>query len=435
MTKRYIRMERGEGIYLYDQEGHRYIDGCGGAAVVNIGHGVPEIAEAMARQARKATFIYSGLFANEPATQLAGKLIEMAPAGMSKVLLLSGGSEATETAVKVARQYHLERGNASKYKVIARRQSYHGNTLAALSLSGRIQWRRPFVPYLQDFPHIDPPYCYRCPYGKTYPSCGIACAGDLERTVEFEGPEYISAFIAEPIVGASLPGVAPPPEYYEIIRQICDKYDILMISDETITGVGRTGLPFGIDHWGITPDIIVTGKGLSGGYTPLAAVLVHEKIVEAIRRGSAIHTQGYTYAANPLSATVGLAVLEYIEKRELIERSAQMGTRLLQELDRLRGAGIVGDIRGRGLLVGIEFVRDPATREPFPAEAHVTSRIVDAALRRGLCILPGMADAEGGTCGDQILLAPPFIITEDQIREMADILAAAVGEVRDSVAA
>lgn len=434
MKKTYLRMERGEGIYLYDQGGRRYIDGCGGAAVVNIGHGVPEVIEAMTRQARKATFIYSGLFTNEPAVQLSGKLIGMAPPGMSKVLLLSGGSEATESAIKIARQYHLECGNASKYKVIARRHSYHGNTLGALSLSGRVQWRQPFVPYLQDFPHIDPPYCYRCPYGKTYPSCGIACADDLERMVQFEGPEYIAAFIAEPIVGASLAGVTPPPEYYEVIRRICDRYNILMIADEIITGVGRTGRNFGMDHWRITPDLIVTGKGLSGGYAPLAAVLVHEKVGEAVRRGSGVHTQGYTYAANPLSAAVGVAVLEYIEKHDLIRRSARMGARLVQELDRLRGSGIVGDIRGRGLLVGIELVRDPATKAPFPSEAHVTARVVDAALRRGLSILPGMEGIGGGGLGDQILLTPPFIITEDQVREMADILVAAAEEVRDSVA-
>jgi adenosylmethionine-8-amino-7-oxononanoate aminotransferase len=249
LNRVYPIIEHGQGIYLYDTDGNEYLDFGSGIAVVNIGYNVPEVIQAMADQSQKASFIYSAPFTNEPQIRLSKKIIDLAPEGMSKVIFVSGGSEAVETAIKLARQYHLERGKESKYRIISRWTGYHGNTLGALSASGRPSWRYHYTPYLQNFPHIHPPYCYRCPYEKTYPECNVFCAHELERVINFEGADYISAFIAEPVIGTSATGVTPPPEYYPIIRDICTRHDILFISDEVITGFGRTGANFGIDHW------------------------------------------------------------------------------------------------------------------------------------------------------------------------------------------
>ncbi|MBC7234777.1 MAG: aminotransferase class III-fold pyridoxal phosphate-dependent enzyme, partial [Chloroflexi bacterium] len=287
-----------------------------------------------------------------------------------------------------------------------------------------------FTPLLLDFPHINPPYCYRCPYGRAYPECGVACAWELERTIQLEGPSSIAAFIAEPVIGTSAAGVTPPPEYYGIVRDICNRYDVLFISDEVITGFGRTGANFGIDHWGVVPDMIVTGKGVGGGYSPLAAVIVSETIYETFARGSGTHTQGYTYAGNPLSAAVGLAVLEFVEKNGLVARIARLESYLREKLASLRETGIVGDVRGKGFLMGVEFVRDLETKAPFPLDYRLTSRIVAAALKRRLMVIGGMPGMVDGVLGDHLQITPAFIITEEQIDTAVGILHESICQVK-----
>jgi len=433
MRRSYPLMKRAEGVYIFDSKGRKYIDGVGGIAVVNIGHGVREILEAIVEQAKKVCFIYNGQFITEPAINLAEKIVGLAPPGLSKVFLVSGGSEAIETALKMARQYYIETGRSSKYRVIARWTSYHGNTIAALSMSGRPLWRKNFIPLLLNFPHIAPPYCYRCPFGKEHPHCDLECAYDLERTIEKEGADSISAFIAEPVIGTTAPGVTPPPEYYKIIRQICDKYNVLMIVDEIITGFGRTGKNFGINHWNVIPDIIVTGKGISSGYAPLAAVIAHKRIYDAFVKGSGSFTHGHTYAEHPLSCAIGLAVQQYMEKNNLIERSAWIGSLMIEKLSRLGELPMVGDVRGKGLLLGIEFVKNKEKKTPFKRELQVQEKVVDRCFEKGLVLVPGIPGNVDGVLGDQIQITPPYIITEEVMDKSIDILEESIIEVQDEV--
>ena len=422
----YPQVDRGEGVYLYDVEGKRYLDFVGGAAVVTIGHGVPEIAEAMARQARRIAYTYGAQFTNEPQQALAAKVIELAPAGMDKVYFVSGGSEATETALKLIRQYFLARGKPNKWKVIGRWQSYHGNTMGAMAMSGRTSWRRDFGPYLADFPHLVPCYCYRCPFGQAYPACEVRCATDLERLIRQEGADTIAAFVAEPIVGTSGAGLTPPAEYYRIIREICDRHDVLFLADEIITGFGRTGRNFGVEHWGVVPDMMVVGKAISSGYTPLGAVILHARIVEAFRESKTNPLLPFTFAGNPLSAAVGLAVQEYAGKHRLFERVRTLEPVLVDRLAAIREHPHVGEVRGKGLLVGIELVADKGTKAPFPTERNVGRRAAQEAKQRGLLVLAGQPGLIDGVMGDHLLLAPPFVVTEAQLAEGLGLLREAI---------
>jgi adenosylmethionine-8-amino-7-oxononanoate aminotransferase len=300
-------------------------------------------------------------------------------------------------------------------------------------MSGRTAWRGEFVPYLQHFPKIHPPYCYRCPYGKTYPSCQIACAYDLERVITLEGPDSIAAFIAEPVIGTSAAGVTPPPEYYPRIREICDKYDILFIADEVITGVGRTGKNFGIEHWGVIPDMITTAKALSSGYAPLAAVILSDRVYDAIAGGSARTTQGFTYSGHPVSAAVGVAVLRYLKDHDLVANAGRIGRLLLERLTSLKRFPIVGDVRGLGLFLGVEFVADQATKNPFPPAAQITRRIVEATLEQGVVIVPGMSGLIDGAAGDHIQISPPYIFTEAHVEQLVTALERAIQKVMRDV--
>lgn len=411
-------IDRGEGVYLYDAEGKRYLDGSGGPMVVNIGHGVREVTDAMVEQARKVAFPYSGHFMSESQARLAERIIEFSPAGMARVYFVSGGSEATEVALKVVRRYHLERGEPSRIKVISRWQSYHGATIGALSLSGHTQRRKDYLPYLMDVPHIPPAYCYRCPFDKTYPSCGMRCAYELERAIIREGAESIAAFIAEPIVSGTLGCAVPPAEYFPIVREICDRYGILLIDDEVVTGFGRTGKNFGIDHWGVVPDLIVTGKGISSGYTALGAVIVHHRVFEVLlASGRSSIFLGYTYSGNPLSSAIGLAVLDYVKTHSLVDRVVGMESYLRERLNRFATLPMVGDIRGKGLLWGIELVRDTEKRIPFDRSLRVAETVSRRTFERGVIVYPGSGTADG-VAGDHIILSPPFIIEKGQIDEL-----------------
>lgn len=425
--KSYPRAVRGEGCYLFDAEGKKYLDAAGGAAVVTIGHGVAAIGEAMAAQARRLAFAHTSQFLTEEAERLAARLRELAPANFreGRVFFTSGGSEAIETAIKLCRQYWLERGQPRRTRIVSRWQSYHGATLGALALSGNVKRREPYAPLLPEWGHIAPCYCYRCPLGLTYPTCDVACADELEKFIASVGPDTVAGFIAEPVVGATLGAVVPPDGYWQRLAEICRRHGLLLIADEVMTGMGRTGKNFGVEHWGIEPDLIVVGKGIASGYAPVGAVLVSDRVVETIARGSGHFEHGFTFSAHPVAMAAGLAVLDHLEQKRLLPRVAPAGEELRAALEPLKKLPLVGDIRGRGLLVGIEFVKDAATHAPFPPEARVAERISQAALAEGVLTYPiqGCAD---GVAGDHLLLAPPYIISSDEIRSIARALEAAV---------
>jgi len=432
-TKYYPEADYGEGIYIVDTAGKRYIDGCSGAVVVSIGHGSEKVKKAMLEQADRVAFTHGSQFTTKAAMDLAGKLVDMAPAGLEWVYFLSGGSEAIETAVKMARQYQVDRGAPMKYKVISRWSSYHGNTLGALALSGHTGRRKYYQPLIQHTPHIAPAYCYRCPFGLEPESCALECAEELEKAILYEGPDSVSAFIAEPVVGATAGAVVPKDGYFQRIREICDHYDLLLIVDEVMTGVGRTGRNFGVDHWSISPDLLVCAKGLASGYSPLFCVMASEPIHKAIREGNGAFIHGHTYSQNPLSCAVSLAVLETIEENNLVRRSAEMGEYLLERLGRLYKLPIVGDIRGLGLFAGVEFVRDRESKSPFPPQYTLSNRITKQAFENGLIVYPGSGGADGVN-GDHILLAPPFIIDHEQIDELVTVLERSISQVSSQFA-
>jgi adenosylmethionine-8-amino-7-oxononanoate aminotransferase len=421
VTRHYPKIVRGEGVNVYDDTGKRYLDAIAGIAVVNVGHGRAQVAEALAAQAQTLSYVQSSIFDNAPANELAERVGRFTPPGLSHVFFVSGGSEATETAIKLARQYHVERGDPARYLVISRWQSYHGGTLGALSLSGITIRREKYAPLLLDFPHIPECNCYRCPFGLTYPACGIRCAHELESAIKHAGPRNVSAFIAEPVVGAAAGATTPPPEYFGIIREICDRYGILFIADEVITGFGRTGKNFGIEHWGVTPDMLTAAKGLSGGYAPLGAVIAHDRVRETFAQAGVAFVHGYTMAANPLSAAAGVAVLEIIEHERLVERVASLEEGFFRRGRVLLKHRSVGDVRGKGLLMGIELVKDQRSRETFPAAQRANAQLAAICLRRGLVIYPGGGTADGIN-GDHFLLCPPFTIRESELDELFEIL-------------
>jgi adenosylmethionine-8-amino-7-oxononanoate aminotransferase len=432
--KVYPQAIRGEGCYIFTADGKKYLDAAGGAAVVSIGHGVAAIGRAMAEQATRLAFAHTSQFHTAVAEQLAAHLRGLAPADFrdsGRVYFTSGGSEATETALKLCRQYFVERGEPQRTRMVSRWQSYHGSTLGALSVSGNLRRRAPYTPLLADWGHIAPCYCYRCPLGLTYPTCDVACADELEKFVQSVGPETVAAFIVEPVVGATLGAVVPPDGYLERIADICRRHGILLIADEVMTGIGRTGKNFGVEHWGVVPDIILVGKGVASGYAPLGAVLVSGKVAETIAGGSGAFEHGFTYSAHPVALAAGLAVLAHIEQHGLFQRVAGAGHELLRALEPLKKFPLVSDIRGRGLLLGIEFVKDQATQEPFPPAAGIAGRIQQLALAEGVTTYPiqGCAD---GQAGDHILLAPPYIVSSDEIGEIARALEAALTRIANS---
>jgi adenosylmethionine-8-amino-7-oxononanoate aminotransferase len=427
VTRSLRKIVRAEGIRLWDSDGNEFIDADSGAiSVISIGHGVEEVVEAMAEQARRLAYVHNGQFLHDVGEELAEALARFAPGDLNRSILVSGGSEATETAVKLARQYHLVRGNPDKTVVVSRERSYHGATLAALSLSGVPVRQAPYAPYLRDEPKALAAYCYRCPLGLEYPGCDVACATDLERIVQEVGPERVSAFIAEPIVAAAGAGMTPPEGYFARIRDICDRHDILFIADEVVTGFGRTGTNFGIEHWSVLPDVIVTAKGLAGGYAPLAAVLFTDRVADTFESRGISFTHGLTWEAHPVACAAGLAVLGIIERDGLVANAARHGEHLFSRLRQLGDREpIIGDLRGRGLLAGIELVADRESKRPFAPELQLTRRVCDAAEARGLMIYPGAAD---GVVGDQLIISPPLVVSSEDIDLIVDRFAAALAD-------
>jgi adenosylmethionine-8-amino-7-oxononanoate aminotransferase len=422
---------RGEGCWIIADDGRRFLDASGQAAVVSIGHGVPEIGRAMAEQSSQIAFAHTSQFHTASAEKLADRLLAMAPPNFhngGRVYFTSGGSEATETAIKLARQFHLESGQKDRYRVLARRQSYHGSTVGAMSVSGNVARRAPYEPLLAEWGHIAPCFCYHCPFEKTFPQCELACADDLQVHLVEPARGQAAAFIFEPVVGATLGAAVPPEGYTARIAEICRKNKILLIADEIMSGMGRTGKPFAVQHWDIEPDMILLGKGIASGYAPLGAVLVSARVVEAFELGSGTFIHGFTYQAHPVSTAAGNAVLDYLEEHILFERVNSAAQDFRDALSPLQSHPNVGDIRGLGLLLGVEFVKDKTTREPFPEERNIAERIRQACLEESVLTYPTQGCVDG-LRGDHILLAPPFTISSEECALIAHALQSAVTKV------
>lgn len=422
LDETYPVIDYGKGVYLFDVNGKRYLDAASGAVTANIGHGVEEIIEALSAQAKKVSFVYRSQFTSEPAERLARKIAEMTPGDLNWCFFVNSGSEATETAMKMAIQYWQEKGIQTKTKVLSRWVSYHGITLGALSMSGHPGRRARFVPLLEDFPAIHPPYCYRCPYRLEPESCGYLCAHELETIINRIGAGNIAAFIAEPVIGAAGGAIAPPMEYYKVIKTICEKYDILFIADEVMTGFGRTGTMLAMEQWGVLPDIAVLGKGMGAGFAPIAAAVASDKVLEPILNGTKAVMSGHTLSANPQSCAVALAVLEYLDKHKMFDKALVQGAYLQTELEKLSGKfPFIGDVRGKGLLLGIEVVKDRNTKASFAKKDMVTEKIVKMAREKGLLVYPAGAGIDGDS-GDAIIIAPPLTITKREIDELVLLL-------------
>jgi len=417
-------LDRAEGIYMWDTTGKRYIDGSSGAMVSNIGHSNPNVLAAMQKQMERGTFGYRLHFQTEASEKLAARAAALAPEGLNKVFFVSGGSEATESAMKLARQYALTCGEAQRYKVISRTPSYHGATLGALAVTGYAPMTAPFDPMMHAMPKIPAPRAYLDGLDPTDPATGHHYAQMLEDKILEEGPQTCLAFMVEPVGGASTGALVPPAGYMQRIREICDQYGVLLIHDEVMSGGGRTGRFFAAEHWDVTPDIICLSKGFGGGYVPLGAVIARDDIVEAVLdNGGFIH--GHTYAGNPLACAAGLAVIDEIERENLTENSALMGEKLAENLRSLmQKYSIIGDVRGKGLLAAFELMSDRATKAPLPKGLNAYNRLVDIAYEKGLIIYSRRT--RGGLAGDHFLVCPPMITTEAQLGEITDLLDASL---------
>ena len=424
-----VLITKTEGVYLHTSSGHRIIDASGGPMAVSIGYGRPEVADAAARVLREVSYVIP-VFASEARIELVKRIKEKLPEELRNVYLCSGGSEANEAAIKFARQYQVLAGRESRHKVISRNLSYHGMTFLTLSISDVKTRQRDFLPMLWKNPRIEACYCYRCPFGKEYPECDIDCALQLEARILEEGPDTVVAFIAEPIVAAAGGALVPPPEYFPLVRKICDKYDVVFISDEVVTGFGRTGKNMGLDCFGVVPDIATFAKGVSSAYAPLAGMAVRNEFVALFQDREAEFQHLYTFSAHPIACAIGDEVMRIIEEENMIARAEQMGKYLHESLLQLMDLPMIGDIRGKGMLWAIEFVKDKRTKEPFPKEKNVKMDIIVQCLLKGVFFYPGYYEDERGR-GDQLMIAPPFIITEEQIDECVAILRETLEDSRD----
>ncbi|MCY4035101.1 MAG: aspartate aminotransferase family protein [Hyphomicrobiales bacterium] len=421
---------RAEGCYLFDADGKAYLDGSCGAAVSCLGHGDKDVIAAVCAQANKMAFAHTGYFTSAPAESLADLLVANAPDELERVYFVSGGSEAIESALKLARQYFVEIGEPQRCKLISRRQSYHGNTLGALSAGGNFLRRDMYAPLLMEVSHIAPCYEYGLRgEGESVEAYGLRAAQELEDEILRLGASSVMAFIAEPVVGATIGAVPAVAGYFRRIREICDKYGVLLILDEVMCGMGRTGFLFACEADGITPDIVCIAKGLGGGYQPIGAMLCTGKIYDAIKSGSGFFSHGHTYLGHPMAAAAGHAVVSKLLDRKLVERAKEMGTVLRSSLESRFGQHPhIGDIRGRGLFMGLEIVEDRASKQPFAPEKSIALRTKLAAFEAGLICYP-VGGTRDGKRGDHILLAPPFIIEESQIEELSEKLALALSKV------
>ncbi|WP_269583465.1 aminotransferase family protein [Roseibium sp. Sym1] len=424
-------LDQARGVYMWDVDGKRYLDGSSGAMVCNIGHSNPRVLEAMRKQMDKSTFGYRLHFETEPAEQLAAKTSSLAPEGLDKVFFVSGGSEAVESAIKLARQNAIAIGEAQRTKVISREPSYHGCTLGALALTGYAPLTAPFEPMMRPMPKIPAPRAYLDGLDPDDLATGQHYANMLEEKILAEGPETVLAFIVEPIGGASTGALVPPKGYMKRIREICSQYGVLLIHDEVMSGGGRTGKFFAAEHWDVEPDILVISKGFAAGYAPLGAMVAHRDIVaNVLDAGGFLH--GFTYAGNPLACAAGLAVLNEIERENLCRKAATTGALLKSELQKLMDRyAIIGDVRGEGLLLAFELVDDRTTMQPLPRELNAFNLLVDIAYDNGLIIYSRRT--RGGYSGDHFLIAPPMISNADHVAEIIDGLDTSLRQLLDRI--
>jgi adenosylmethionine-8-amino-7-oxononanoate aminotransferase len=403
---------RAEGAWIEDADGRRYLDGAGGAIVVGVGHGDPMLIEAATSQLAATQFVHGTAFTTEAVETYAREVAAVLPMPNAHIYPVSGGSEAVETALKMARTYHLALGQGGRHTVIARRSSYHGNTLGALDASGKEPLRKPYTPWLGRFLHAPPAYEYRCENPRHPDGCGAWHAAELERMIEGYGAETVAAFIAEPIGGATLAAAVPSDDYWPRIVEVCHGHGILVIADEVMTGFGRTGRWFGMDHWDARPDIVTAGKGTTSGYVPFGFAAASGEVFEAIASRGFVH--GFTWSHNALGAAVASAALRRLRDDGLVERSRDLGEKIRGDLAAsLDGTDAVGDVRGLGMMIGIELVRDRDSREPFPRKERMTERVVAAARETGLLLYASTGHVNG-TDGDLVMLGPPFVLTDDE---------------------
>jgi len=416
-----LSIARAEGAWLETTDGQRILDAAGGAIMVNVGHGRREVIDAMTRTLERVTYAVP-VFATEERERLVERLIDRwLPGDLARVYLTSGGSESVDAALRLARQHHVAAGRPERWKILGRDLSYHGTTLATLAAGGHEKRRAPFGPLLLDFPKAPACYCLRCPLGREYPECRVACADAVEEVLLREGPETVAAFIAEPVVGSTAGAVDPPPEYWPAVAEVCRRHGVLVIADEVMTGFGRTGRRFGVEHWDVVPDILVGGKGLAGGYAPLGAVFASEAVLEPLaEKGDEL--MYYTYGGHPSACAAADAVLEILEREDLVRRAADLGARLRKALEPLEDHPNVAQVRGLGLLQAVELVRDRETLEPFPAEVGMAMRVVVQGLVRGAFFYPGGC----GPARDVVCLGPPFIIGDEELELIARILPEAI---------
>jgi adenosylmethionine-8-amino-7-oxononanoate aminotransferase len=425
-------LDRAEGMYLWDTEGKRYLDGCSGAMVSNIGHSNPRVLEAMRRQMERSTFGYRLHFENEPAEQLAAQIADLAPAGHDRVFFVSGGSEAVESCLKLARQFAFVTGQGSRWRVITRTPSYHGSTLGALSVTGYQPLTKPFTPITCRMPAIPAPRCYLDRDSLTEEERGVRYADMLRDKIIELGPESILAFIMEPVGGASTGALVAPDSYYPRIREICDEFGILLIYDEVMSGAGRTGAYLAAEHWRIKPDIIALAKGLAAGYVPLGAMLADDRLIDPVLNAGGFQ-HGYTYAGNPLACAAGLAVTDEILEQGLMNQATVIGSLLKSELKSLMDDyAIVGDVRGKGLLLAFELVADRQTMQPLPADFNAYARLVELAYERGLIIYSRRT--RDGIEGDHFMVCPPMIATTDHVGEIMRTLRDSLDTLQDELA-
>ncbi len=431
-NKAYPVAIRGEGVWLWDAEGKRYLDFAGSAAVNFIGHGDRDVATAIAGQLENLEFVHSSQFVTGASQKLGEEVLRFAGPNFESgaVFFTSGGSEAVETAIKLARQYQVEIGQSQRVKLLSRKQAYHGATVGAMSISGNRKRKEIHLPLLREYEQVATPYCYRCAYGCS--NCAEKYAGEVEQALERDG-KNIAAFFFEPISGATIGAAAPPDRYPARVLEACRSHGVLAVDDEVMTGFGRTGRNFAIDHWNVAPDIMVVGKGIASGYMPLGAVIASKKVVEAIAKGSGAFVHGFTYNAHPVACAAGLAVLKQIREGELVckansDRPAQSpGTWMKSGLQALTTCSSVGDVRGRGLLWAVEFVADRDTKAPYPTEQQFAARVAAAAVRRGVMTYP-MQGCVDGMNGDHILLAPPAVISQEDVSWAIERLVEAIRE-------
>jgi hypothetical protein len=425
LNKRLPLIVRGEGCWLVDETGKRYLDACGGAFVANLGHGLAEIGDAMAKQARQVAYVNGTTFTHHPVEELAAEVAALSPGDLNRVYPLSSGSEAVEAALKFARQYWVETGRPKKHRIVALTPAYHGNTLLALSASAREHYKTYYREWLVDVIRVPAPYAYRCACHGRPPLCPACDGSAVEQAIVKAGPENVAAFIVEPVGGSSSGATVPDAGYFRRIREICDRHDVLFVADEVLTGAGRTGTWAAIEPFGVVPDLMTLGKGLGGGYAPISALVAPDRLVDRLARGSGGLLHAQTYSHHPVLTAGALAAIHHLKSHRLIERCARMGAVLHRQLQALRGLPHVGDVRGRGLLAGVEFVADVDTRAPFPRAAGFAERLSAAALDEGLVLWPNVGQADG-TNGDLVMIAPPFVISDEEIEELVRRLARAI---------